>query len=334
MTPERGLTLALVAALSLALLAGVAVPNGDGVVAASHGPEDGNYTVVPLDDRSPGATDVRYGQRVVAGAGVDLETLEETTATYEAGSWNSCGPDNGETFGIDRGNTMSGYEVDHSLEENVKSFSAGEDLFRVEYYGEDDFGSSTYLDDGDEFISVANCIDNPDEPGWYRISGTTTGVTESGKRATYSSDSHYFWICECGDEAEAREKLGPPPSEPRETATPTPTPAEAAETTPDNGDDTADEGGSRPPESTPTPTPAEASGSAVTDSATPDPTATVGDADDAADEAMATPPDPTPTGGWDDEVLNTPTSAGGPGFGPVAAVLALVGALLVLGWRR
>ena len=82
MTPERGLTLALVTALSLALLAGVAVPNGDGVVAASHGPEDGNYTVVPLGDRSPGATDVRYGQRVVAEAGVDLETLEETTATY------------------------------------------------------------------------------------------------------------------------------------------------------------------------------------------------------------------------------------------------------------
>ena len=62
MTPERGLALALVAALSLALLAGVAVPNGDGVVAASHGPEDGNYTVMPLDDRSPGATNVEYGQ--------------------------------------------------------------------------------------------------------------------------------------------------------------------------------------------------------------------------------------------------------------------------------
>ena len=342
MTPERGLTFAFVAVLSVALLAGAAVPSGDGVVAASHGPEDGNYTVVPLDDRSPGATNVEYGQRVVAEAGVDLETLEETTATYEAGSWSQCGPDDGETFGIDRGNSRSGYQVDHSLEENVKSFSAGEDLFRVEYYGEDDFGSSTYLDDGDEFISVAKCIDNPDEPGWYRISGTTTGVTESGERVTYGSDSHFFWICDCEDEAEAREQLGPPPSEAGDEPTRTPTPT--SEPTEDGsadggsadgdsaGGDSAEESQSRPVGDTPAPTAADDGGPAATAT---DPTeSTPAGAGGAESGTPTAPAERTPTEDWDDRVLNTPTSAEGPGFGPGVAVLALFGALLVVRRRR
>jgi len=256
MSLERGLVVVLAAALAVALLAGVDAPDGDGVVTASHGPEDANYTVVPLSDRSPEAENVKYGQRVVATAGTDLATLEETTATYEAGSWSGCGPSDGETFGVDRGSTLDGYEIDETFQNNVKTFSAGEDVFRVEYNGEEDFGASTYLDDGDEFVSVAECIDNPDEPGWYRISGTTTGVTEDGERVTFGSESHYFWICDCENEAEARERLGPPPSEPPTTATPTPTPDGSGEAEPDDeqsdGSDASENRSEEPADPTPT----------------------------------------------------------------------------------
>jgi hypothetical protein len=210
MTARRASAVAFAVLLVVTAVAGASAL---GVVSADHGAEDANYTVEPMSDRSPGATSVKYGQIVVVQAGVDFETLEESKAVYEEGSWASCGAGDAEVFGIDRGNTHDGYETDESLEENTKTFSAGEDVFRVEFYGEEDFGPSTHLNNGDAVVSVAQCIDNPDEPGWYQISGSMTGVTEDGERVTIGGESHYFWICDCEDEAEARETLGPPPSE-------------------------------------------------------------------------------------------------------------------------
>ncbi|PSP78729.1 hypothetical protein BRC88_10415 [Halobacteriales archaeon QS_4_69_225] len=335
---NHGLMAVAATAVAFALLAGAAAPDG-GVVGASHDPADANYTVVPLGDRSPGATEVEYGQRVVSTAGVDLATLERTTAVYEAGSWENCGPQDGETFGVDRGATRDGYEVDESLEDNVKTFSAGEDVFEVEFNDEDDIGASTYLDDGDEVISVAGCIDNPDEPGWYRISGTTTGVTENGERVTFGGDSHYFYICDCEDETAARQQLGPPPSEPQPTATATPTPGPESESAADEGD-AGDGGASSDDGTTPTATESavEESGgaAAATPTATPTgPAADEGDAGDAnanEDAATAT-PTPARTEGWDDRVVRTPTAADGPGFGAGAAVVALAAAALLVGRR-
>jgi PGF-CTERM protein len=336
MSPKRGLAVTAGLVLGLALLA-AATPPG---VTASHGPESANFTVEPLSDRSPGAENVRYGQRVVATAGVDLATLEETTATYEAGSFSSCGPSDGETFGIDRGDTHARYGIDEDLTDNVKSFTAREDLFKVEFYGEDDFGASTHLDDGDEFVSVSTCIDNPDQPGWYRISGTTTGVTESGDRVTSSTESHYFWICDCEDEAEARETLGPPPSEPQATATPTATPTASpgdsgADGNGDSGEDAEDDERASPQRATPTP-------SATTDEGAATATATAGATAAAADgtpdgDGARGPEDAgtgTPTGEWDDHVLQTPTAAEGPGFGAAPALLGILAAILVLRRRR
>ena len=210
MSARRVFGVAVAVLLAVSVVAGASAL---GVVSAGHGEADADYTVEPMSDRSPGATDVKYGQVVVAQAGVDFETLEEMEAVYEEGSWSGCGADDGEVFGIDRGNTHDGYETDEGLEENTKTFSAGEDVFRIEFYGEDDFGPSTHLEDGDAIVSVAECIDNPDEPGWYQISGSSTGVTEDGEEVTVGGESHYFWICECEDEEEAREELGPPPSE-------------------------------------------------------------------------------------------------------------------------
>lgn len=337
MQSARGIAIAITALLTVAVLGGGVPPGGVGVATASHGPGSPNFTVEPIGDRSPGAEDVRYGQRVVATAGTDLETLERTTATYGAGSFASCGPGDGETFGIDRGSTRPGYGIDHDLTENVKSFTAREDLFRVEYYGEDDFGSSTHFDDGDEFVSVSTCIDNPNEPGWYRITGSTTGVTDSGDRVTFSSDSHYFWICDCEDEAEARERLGPPPSESRQTATPTPTPAASAGNgTGDGGAEggTADSEQASPKRATATPTATVAGGTATatgeaTESAGDTRGGDGGDTDGAPDGATG-----TPTGEWDDHVLETPTAAEGPGFGPAPALLAVLAAVHLLRRRR
>lgn len=331
MRSKRTLAVVLFAVFAVALLTGAVGPGHGGVAAASHGPEEANYTVVPMSDRSPGADNVRYGQRVVATAGIDLKTLEQTTATYEEGSWSSCGPSDGETFGIDRGNTMSGYQVDESLQSNVKSFSAGEDLFKVDYYGQDDFGSSTYLNQGDEFISVATCIDNPDEPGWYQISGTTSGVSESGERVTFGSESHYFWICNCENQDEAREQLGPPPSEPQSTPTPTATP------TPDSGEASSQDDGSTdedtdasenesPQQATATPT----STAADEATATATPVSTAAEAGSSGDDdTSAAGGVDMPTGEWDDHVLQTPTAAEGPGFGPAVALLGILGAVLL-----
>jgi PGF-CTERM protein len=336
MKPTRSVRLAATSLLMLAVLAG-AVPLGVvGVADASHGPESANYTVEPMGDRSPGAESVRYGQRVVATAGTDLATLEQTTATYREGSFSSCGPNDGETFGIDRGSTQPPYGIDHDLQENVKSFTAREDLFKVEFYGENDFGASTHLDDGDEFISVATCLDNPDQPGWYRISGTTTGVTDSGHRVTFSTESHYFWICNCEDEADARQQVGPPPSEPRETATPTSggTDGDGSDggTADESGTDDAEQASPQLVSQTPTGTPP-SDGATATPAATAEPGDAQDDtASDTADTPTARPASHTEE--WNDHVLRTPTAAEGPGFGPVPALVAILAAVPLLGRRR
>ena len=340
MNAKWGVTVAVVVAVFV-----VAGASALGVVTADHGAEEADYTVEPMSDRSPGATNVKYGQIVVVEAGIDFETLEQTTAIYEEGSWARCGPGDAEVFGIDRGNTHDGYETDEGLQENTKRFSAGEDRFETEFYGEDDFGPSTHLNDGDAMVSVAECIDNPDEPGWYQISGSSTGVTEDGERVTVGGESHYFWICDCEDEEEAREELGPPPSEPEPTATQTPEATEgdaggdgaeatatATEETDDaepetDADDTPDSGGDS---ETPTATEGDSAESEATADATATPTtpeATEGDAGgDGADATEA----PAPDREWGEVVLETPSPGDGPGFGgPLAlAALAAVGLFL------
>lgn len=282
---------------------------GVGLASAGHDPADANATIKPLGDRSPGATEVRYGQTVVATAGIDLDPLTRTLVTYEAGSWVNCGADNPpEVFGIDRGNTHEGYEIDEELMDNVKSFSAGEDELETTYYDENDFGASTHLDDGDQLVSVTECINNPDEPGWYRIEGLTEGVNSPGEQVSYGGYSHYFWICNCENEAEAREQLGPPPSEPEGTPTPsrtgagdsgdtTGTPAgdDGGTTTPDSSDTTGTHTATRTPEPTPTPSPTR-----------------------------------TPPESWDEVVVRTPTASSGPGFSGVAALFVFGGLIYIL----
>ena len=320
MGTRRGYTEGLV----LVLFVCAAFAAGSGTAGASHGAGEANYTVEVLGDPSPGATGVRYGLRVVGRSGVDFETLTRTGATYEAGSWARCEATDGETFGVDRGATRGGYEIDETLQNNIKSVSSGEDDLVVEFNGDGDIGASTYLDDGDEVVSVTGCIDNPDEPGWYRITGRTSGVTADGEEATFRSVSHYFYICDCDDEAAAGRQLGPPPSEPQATVTPTPAPSGNADDPADAAKGPATPGSEGPQMAMSTPT-RMAAGS------TPTPT----DADRST-EAAAT-PERTPaedTDSWDEAVYSSPTKAEGSGFGFAAALAGLLAAVFVVVRRR
>jgi hypothetical protein len=308
--------------LVLVLLVCAAFAAGSGAAGASHGAGEANYTVEVLGDPSPGATEVRYGLRVVGRSGADFETLTRTSATYEAGSRARCEATDGETFGVDRGATRGGYEIDETLQNNIKSVSSGEDDLVVEFNGDGDIGASTYLDDGDEVVSVTGCIDNPDEPGWYQITGTTSGVTADGEEATFRSVSHYFYICDCENEAAARRQLGPPPSEPETTTTPTPTSSGDADESTDAARETV------------TPRPAGEQTATRTRTATgPTPMSTaVASTTEAATTVESTPTEDTDS--WDEAVYRSPTRAEGSGFGLPVALAGLLVAVFAVVRRR
>lgn len=60
---------------------------------------------------------------------------------------------------------------------------------------------------------MKNCYDNPDEPGWYQIGSSVGGWTADDKYLQRNTTSHYLAVCDCENQQEAREQLGPPPSE-------------------------------------------------------------------------------------------------------------------------
>lgn len=324
--PSRSVTAALLVTMLGAVVALGLGPGGVGVASADHEPAETNFTFEPMEpeDHRPGAENIRSGTVGQAAPGVDtdLETLLELRSVYSEGSWADCGPTRSETFGIDRGGDNERYEVDESLRNNVERFSAGEDVFVTEFYDEDDYGASTYLNSEDRVLALIECVDNPDEPGWYRIDvAAVTGRTEDGEEVTFEDPSHYFWICRCEDEAEAREELGPPPSEPEET--PTATPGSGGEG--DAATGSGDPDGGAPSDTSPggtdaTPSDSTADGSSggtATHDGDPTPSS-------AASTASPTPAD------WNEIRVVTPARADAPGFGPWAAVAALLGTALLL----
>ena len=359
-------TLVVVGAVAPTLV-GPQLGGSEGVAAAGHGDADkGNFTVVP--SRQPGLDDGDMKSFAVPNRG--FEKLDFLRATWKEGGFSGCGASNGKAFGVDRNNDDPGTETDESFTKNVKSTKVTEDVFEADFYDEDDFGGSPpTLNAGDQFVNhVTGCIDTPDDPGWYQLQSTT-----AGQDGEIQASSHYFYVCDCSNEQEAREQLGPPPSEdtptPTATAESTPTATETAESTPT-------------PEPTPTRTPPEdgtpfpSPTPTATPSATPDATASAAEAsdsdtasgdtgdgasedgasdgeasdgggdaaggndtggtsgEDGADGAAAGTATPSPED-WSDVVQKSPTAAEGPGFGAVTAlVAALVGALLVARRRR
>lgn len=302
--------------------------HGVGLASGDHGPEGTDFTYEPMspEDRRPGAEGTRVGTigRGADGVDRDFETLLELRSVYAEGSWESCGPTSSEVFGIDRGGDNERYEVDESLTDNVKRFSAGEDVFEAEFYDEDEYGPSTHLNSDDRVVSIIECVDNPEEPGWYQIDvAAVTGRTPDGEVVTMEDTSHYFWICDCEGEDEARERLGPPPSEPDPTATPA-------------GDGSGDETSSDD-DPTGAATPGSSSGDDDTSGDGSDASGTATAAGTAATTRTAdvTTATATDTGSsspeeWAAYRVRTPTPGSGAGVSPVAAGVALLVAALLL----
>jgi PGF-CTERM protein len=335
MQPLAVLVLVAVVAAGLVgpTLVGPSLDGTGGVAAADHGIERGNFTVRPSPQ--PGLDDAEMKSFGIPNR--NIPQVDFLRATWKEGGFTGCGPGNAEAFGIDRGNDDPGTEIDESLTASVKATTINEDVFKADFYDEGDFGGSPpTFNEGDEFVNyVTGCIDTPDEPGWYQLTSTIAGTDDQAK-----VKSHYFYICDCASEQEAREQLGPPPSEPTPTptATPTPTPTATPTPTPEpTPTRTPPDDGTPFPSPTPTATatPSPTPGATPESTPTPAPTATVAadegsDADENEAASVATPsPTATEGGNWSDVVRRSPTAAEGPGFGAGMAVAAtLVAGLL------
>lgn len=216
------------------------------------------------------------------GIWLDSLSLEAEWIDYSA-----CDETNVATFGVDEGNNNTGTQVDYEFSNYQKEFDHGE--VTVEFSGFEDFsGDPPRLGPEDAIVgdyganSVGGgCLTMTNEPGWYRVRGIITGTeadngrdppSEDAEEVRISAFSGFVYICECEDEEEAREELGPPTSPstptPAPTATPTPTPTATSTPTPTP---TATPTVTPTPEPTPTIRPVTET---PTSSSTPSPTAT------------------------------------------------------------
>jgi PGF-CTERM protein len=266
---------------------------------------------------------------------------------------------NTKVFGLDRGSDNQGTNIDEDLIEHRRSSELGAGGLTVTFFDWDDLsGDPPYISPEDAVVAAQGvgsndgpCLKMTSEPGWYQVRGFTngtiaTGCTEEGDPSCEPENkefrgvnllTNYVYICECDGEGAAREQLGPPPNEDPgdgdsdDAATPTPTPE---------------------PETTPTPTPEPET--------TPTPTATAeqGGDDQQNDGGQQNDGNNQQNdggqgndGGQQNDGTNqqndggqrndgggqtaraTPTIGEGPGFGPLVALGALLGATLLLDRR-
>lgn len=295
--------------------------------AGGHG-DPTNSTVI-AHDTEPGIDDATYQQHGTSSTTFDYLTHVE--ATWDAGSFADCGASNAAVLGIDRGGDDPGTETAENLMQSIESNSVSEDRFRIDFYDRDDaFGSSTHYHEGDEFVSLTeDCFGNPSEPGWYQIQSEVGGYGPDGEEKAVSAASHYFYICDCSNEREARDQLGPPPSEePVETTAPT----AGGEGGNEAGGDSSDAGDADTPDGTQadtgsetdsTQTPTE--GSTESDGRPPD-----SDGGDSSGASGGTAATATPAESWQEEAVITPKHGDGPGFGVPVAVVGLLAAAMLL----
>jgi len=294
-----------------------------GVAAANHG-QDQNATMVPYVDggddnraRQPGAENV--GMQFYASNIIEVEILSFNRYKWSGVDASDCSGGDIKAFGIDRGNNRSGLATDESLLNNYKDATLKAKSSSIKYWEEEQLaGEPTHVNRSDQVVAaVGNCYDMPDQAGWYQwnlfINGTGWDGTEN---VTTQVNTHYFWICDCENEQEARETLGPPPSQRSSDGGPTPTPT----STPESQEET-------------TPADTEASENEQTATAT-----------ERSNQQTATQQTSQQTdananggqssgGGGNQQGTPTPSSADGPGFTGVAAIVALLAAVL-LGRRR
>jgi PGF-CTERM protein len=320
-------TAAVGVAVTVACLAFLAMAGGTAVAGDHYQDieydEDTDYIIEFPGNRTPGSESADVIER--GGSPIDVRTLD-TARLFTPLNADDCADADIRTFGIDRGNDDEGAKTDEPLVDNYKDDY--EDEVRVDnpplglpyeiwadFWDEEDFQDGTELSSDDEIILYREgCYTLPDEAGWYRAVAMLNGTGPDGEYKEGWVKSDYFWIGNYENESEAREELGPPPSERDGDATPTPTPEPADEDTP-----------------TPTPTPEPADEDTPTPTPTPEP----------ADEDTPTPtPEPADDGesgasdesgaGADGEGPQTPASGDGPGFGALVALATLLGTVLAL----
>jgi len=326
------------------------------------------------------------------GAPDGLEQMKYLKIENQDIDFSECSSSNTAAFGIDRDNDASGTEVDLDLLRYLEQSKFNDHSIEVDFYEGDELGAPNPPDRGgkeagredgdsnaelypdDEIVSHQGyrsgggpCYGMPEEPGWYQIEGFTNGTSFSGSEARIETISHYFYICVCDSEEEAREQLGPPPSEDGSTDSSTEQTATATETATATPGDTGSTEETATATGTATPTPTETATATPTETVTPTPTAEPGDgggggddggsssgdsgdggssdSGDNASQGTATATAGGSDGGQANQQQNqqqvqqegagpaTPTVGAGPGFGAVAA---LAGALLtgLLALRR
>lgn len=342
------------------LLAGAAVAGGAHYDESDYeAAEASNVTVHTYggDDasqRRPGASGRSYWTESVIYGVPENETVYLTESVTYRPLPADCGPGDVDVLGIDRDATYRGERrVDEDVTDSIQSYSEDEDArdryereagdhgdlttaegwtyverIEVEWYGPDEIGSSVAIERGDRFVSAQReCFQNPDAAGWYRWAFFNEGELENG--TTVSQDvptfSHWYWVCDCEDRAEAIETLGPPPPE-QGDATPTGTGGNGAgdEGVGDDGGEGGDGAGGSGDASgadggttSGTTTDAGTAGGDATADRTADGSGSAGSGDDG---------DATPD--WDRIRVRTPSSGDGAGFTVGVAVVGALWALL------
>jgi len=274
---------------------------------ASASPHDNgigtNYTVSLPNEKShqPGATsaDIRHyssanGLFQETSSPKGFKRMDTLTIYSQDITFGTCSTENTKAFGIDRDNDNDGTKTDEGLLQHRKDSSFNEHSIYVNFFGEGSIaGSPVELHDEDQIVAAQDgCYGMPSEPGWYQINARINGTGFNGNYIDSADQgtirSHYFYVCDCASEQEAREKLGPPPSEDGGSG---------------DSDDSSDGGGSDG--STATATPAATS----SDSGGSTPTATSSDSGGTA----------TATSSSDDGSDSTATATSGGGTGTATA---------------
>jgi len=307
MKHETTLALLLVVVCSLWLL-----PAG---VGANHGGSPTDFTTTP-SDRTPGASGTTYVLSAELTDTVDrsptIEYPEEVVFQIADANLNECEGDiTGDNYrlGVNQ-STESGYQF-QAYEVQSATWDGSAVQFRFDTEDQPEYGQDDKLE-----LELEGCVGNADSEGWYQSAVRVEGKSPTGRNISFTDQSHYFGLCEgCESDDDARQELGPAPSDP--TPTPEPTPTATSE-----------------PTDTPTPEPTAAP------TTTPEPTATATAQPTATEQptATATPEDTrTPTETESGPNSDPPSASTVFGVDPLAVVgaVAVVSiALAVLGARR
>lgn len=336
MTRERTQSTSVALTMLVVLAAaGVGLVAATGSVAANHD-SPANYTVVlpqqeghyPHDSADTSIWHLASTNEAFEGTSSPqgFEEADVLVIESQAIDFSNCGTSNTAAFGLDRGDDDPGTKTDQGLLQHREDSSFNDHSIVVKFFDEGDIaGSPVSINASDQIVAVQEeCYNMPNEPGWYQIFGTLNGTGYDGSSFEIDVNSHYYYICECDSEQEARQTLGPPPSEsggePTATATTTATAEPTDEATP-----TAE-----PDERTSTPEPdARGDEPTVTATAKPSGPGHSQQSDQGSNGGQQQRPRRTATPPGDYGVPVTPTIAEGPGFGAGLALLALAGAALV-----